>query len=313
MKKLLTIVAVAALTLTACGSTSVPKTTDGEEIVASTSVGEVTADDLYQELKKQVGFDVLMTMVDTQLIDEVLETTDEMQEQAQTSVDEIKASYGDDEAFQTALETYGYGDEETLLNAFLDQIKRSKYIELKVSESITDEEIQAAFDAIVPEIQASHILITPEENTEEALVAAREIAVGLIADLNEGADFAELATEYSADTGSAANGGDLGFFGTGAMVAEFEEAAFALEVGEFTAEPVETQYGYHIILKTDAEEIGSLEDQKETILAELVANKVSADSTLATSILDDLREEYDFSITDSELLQTYEAYISANE
>ena len=89
------------------------------------------------------------------------------------------------------------------------------------------------------EIRASHILVEDEET-----------ALDLIDQLNEGADFAELAEEHSTDTGSGEQGGDLGWFGRGRMVKEFEEAAFALEIGE-TSDPVETQYGFHVIKLVD--------------------------------------------------------------
>jgi foldase protein PrsA len=64
--------------------------------------------------------------------------------------------------------------------------------------------------------------------------------------LTSGVDFATVAKRYSKDTGSGANGGDLGWFGKGAMVAEFETAAFSQKVGEI-GKPVKSQFGYHII------------------------------------------------------------------
>ena len=64
--------------------------------------------------------------------------------------------------------------------------------------------------------------------------------------LQQGVDFATVAKRYSKDTGSGANGGDLGWFGKGAMVAEFETAAFSQKVGEI-GKPVKSQFGYHII------------------------------------------------------------------
>jgi hypothetical protein len=68
--------------------------------------------------------------------------------------------------------------------------------------------------------------------------------------LENGADFAELAKQYSTDTASASKGGDLGWFSRGQMVKEFEDAAFSTPVGQFS-DVVQTQYGYHIILVTD--------------------------------------------------------------
>ena len=89
------------------------------------------------------------------------------------------------------------------------------------------------------EIRASHILVADEQTAQE-----------LLDQLNAGADFAELAKEHSTDTASAEQGGDLDWFTRGSMVGEFEDAAFALEVGKIS-DIVKTQYGYHLIKLTD--------------------------------------------------------------
>ena len=94
---------------------------------------------------------------------------------------------------------------------------------------------------------------TPEVVTRTE-AEALDLALDLRQQLLDGADFAALAAEYSSDTTSAVNGGDLGWFGRGRMVAPFEEAAFSLEVGEIS-EPIRTDFGYHLIevLEKDAE------------------------------------------------------------
>lgn len=71
----------------------------------------------------------------------------------------------------------------------------------------------------------------------------------LIQKIKDGGSFAELASKFS-KCPSSRNGGDLGFFGKGMMVPEFERAAFALEVGQITEKPVKTQFGFHIIKRT---------------------------------------------------------------
>ena len=111
--------------------------------------------------------------------------------------------------------------------------------------TITDEAIKARYDKEVAntvrkkEIDARHILVKTEDE-----------AKAIIAELDAGKDFAELAKAKSTGP-SGANGGTLGFFGKGQMVPEFEAAAFALEKGAHSKTPVKTQFGWHIILKQD--------------------------------------------------------------
>ncbi|MDP3715984.1 MAG: peptidylprolyl isomerase, partial [Burkholderiales bacterium] len=95
--------------------------------------------------------------------------------------------------------------------------------------------------------QASHILITPEGDGAEAKKKAKAKADELHAQLKKNpASFAALAKQHSQDPGSAANGGDLGFFERGAMVKAFDDAVFSMKAGEISA-PVESEFGYHII------------------------------------------------------------------
>lgn len=120
---------------------------------------------------------------------------------------------------------------------------------IQADTAITDEELRAIYEAEQPglEIRARHILLqvapdaTPAQRNQ-VLAQANELRARAAA----GENFAELAREYSQDPGSAENGGDLGFFGRGQMVAPFEAAAFALDVGE-VSNVVETPFGFHII------------------------------------------------------------------
>jgi parvulin-like peptidyl-prolyl isomerase len=103
------------------------------------------------------------------------------------------------------------------------------------------------------QIRASHILLMHEDSADSTATRTREEALAEIGDilarLEEGEDFAEIA-EAMSDCPSGAQGGDLGFFPRGAMVPEFEEAAFALRVGGRSG-IVETDFGYHVILRTE--------------------------------------------------------------
>lgn len=110
-----------------------------------------------------------------------------------------------------------------------------------VENQLLHDKLKAAVTSDVPsteeQVWARHILVADET-----------LALAIVEKLKAGEDFATLAKENSTDTSSAPNGGDLGWFGKGAMVPEFETAAFALEKpGDFTLTPVKSQFGYHII------------------------------------------------------------------
>ena len=130
------------------------------------------------------------------------------------------------------------------------------------------------------QVKASHILVEDEETAKEVQEK-----------LDNGEDFAELAKEYSTDTASAESGGDLGFFGEGSMVAEFEEAAFSMKVDEIS-DPVKSDYGYHIIKVTDTKEAAeaNFEKSKEEIKGILLDEKMT---TEYPTWLEKKQKEYD--------------------
>ena len=124
------------------------------------------------------------------------------------------------------------------------------------SLTLTEDEVRLYYDANLPQYQtpgqvrASHILLRVDGDDDEA-VAAR--AAALAAEARGGADFAELAREHSEDETNAESGGDLGSFGRGRMVPEFENAAFAMAAGEIS-DPVRSPFGFHVIQVTEKQE-----------------------------------------------------------
>ncbi len=118
----------------------------------------------------------------------------------------------------------------------------------------------------VPEISASHILVSTGQRDSTAALARMD---SVLAGLDAGTPFAELAREYSDDAGSAQRGGALGTFGRGRMVPPFEEAAYALESIGDVSDVVKTRFGYHIIQLTGKEEKQSFDDVYEELKASL--------------------------------------------
>jgi peptidyl-prolyl cis-trans isomerase C len=133
-------------------------------------------------------------------------------------------------------------------------------IEAALEGAITDEALQKAYDAKFKDAQPGQ-----EYNAAHILVDTRDAAEDLIEQLENGADFAELAKEHSTGP-SGPNGGALGWFGLGMMVPSFEAATIALEVGGISA-PVETQFGWHVILLNETRQAGipTLEQERAAL------------------------------------------------
>nr|WP_272212142.1 peptidylprolyl isomerase [Marinicella sp. W31]MDC2878048.1 peptidylprolyl isomerase [Marinicella sp. W31] len=160
------------------------------------------------------------------------------------------------EAFKTRMDQLR---QEELYNTFFEQ---------KINAEITPETLKARYDEEIAdapkqeEVHARHILVDSEAEAQE-----------IIKELDNGADFAKLAEQHSTGP-SASNGGDLGYFSKGQMVPEFEEAAFALEPGEYTETPVQSQFGYHVIEVEDVREKAPAPfEQVEPQLRQLVASE----------------------------------------
>ncbi|MBO0143874.1 peptidylprolyl isomerase [Agrobacterium sp. Ap1] len=176
-----------------------------------------------------------------------------------------------------------------------DRELHNAFFRKHVVEATTDEEVKARYDkeiAALPkqeEVKAAHILVKTEDE-----------AKAIIAKLDKGEDFAKLAKENSQDSNKD-DGGDLGWFGPGRMVPEFEEAAFGLEKGAYTKAPVKTQFGFHIIKVEDKRDAPppAFDQVKDQVKQLVMRDKYVA-------ILEKAKAEQKVEITDEALKKGYE-------
>lgn len=150
--------------------------------------------------------------------------------------------------------------------------------EALVNDQLTRVADAAVTDDALQSIYAERYLgAEPESefNAAHILVETEDEALSLLEEYREGADFADLAREHSLDPGSAARGGDLGWFGTGMMVPPFEEAVLSLEPGA-VSDPVETQFGWHLVLLLDTRlvETPEFDEVRDTLAQELQSQAV---------------------------------------
>lgn len=261
---------VGVITLSACSG-------DDSETVVETSAGNVTKDEFYEELKDRYGEEVLRELVTVKVLEDKYEVTDEMIDE---EIELAKEQFG--ENFDMVLQQSGFESEED----YADVLYLSLLQEQALAEDIeiTDEEIEQRYDRSKTEIDAQHILVADEETANEVKKK-----------LDDGEDFGELAKEYSTD-GSAQDEGKLGYFTAGSMVPEFEDAAYNMEVGEIS-DPVESQYGFHIIKVNDirdVEDVEELEDVKEDIRRDLQIAKM--DMSQAATKIDNILQDADVKV-----------------
>lgn len=320
MKKIVISMLVVLLLITGCGK--VPVLSNGEEAVITLDDGAISVDELYQEMKNKYALSVLIDMLDEKILANKYPETDDEKSYISSTISQLQLYY--DYYYNTQYSSfeifiqleYGANNTQELEEIFSLDYKRNQAIEDYAKSIVSDSEIEKYYDdKIVGNIEASHILITAdyeddatEEEKTEAEKKALEQAKEIIAKLNNGEDFATLAKEYSKD-GSASNGGALGEFNRGDMVDEFFEAALALNVGEYSKEPVKSEYGYHIILKTAQKEKPTLESVKEEVIETLAEEKINSDDTLSYKALIELRKDSGMTIEDKDLKEQYENYV----
>lgn len=259
-KKLVSIIAVLILAIGVFLSLVLTK----DKAIAKINGEAISKDELYDEMVEQYGAATVEQLIADKIVaseakkEKVTISDKELNEE----VDKLKETYGGEEVFNQMLES-----NNTTVNALKEDIKNYLTIRklLEPQIEITNEEMQTYFDenkdsfGEAEQVKASHILVADEATAKEVQQK-----------LKDGADFADLAKEYSTDEGTKENGGELGFFARGTMVTEFDDVAFALPVNEIS-DPVKTEYGYHII---------KVEEKKEAVEANFDDSKASIKNTL---------------------------------
>lgn len=272
-KSVLALTLAASFGLAACNS--------GKEVVVSTTYGDITKDEFYEEVKSLAGTALLEQVVMDKILSEKYKVTDE---EIKKELETYKAQYGDQ--FESLLSANGL-TEETFKESLRFQLLQRKATE---DVEVTDKEIKEYYEQGKYELNGRHIL-----------VATKEEADAIVKQLKEGADFAKLAKEKSTDTGSGANGGELGWFTVGKMVKPFNDAAYALKLNTIS-EPVQSEFGYHIIEikeKREVKDYGTLKEKKDEIKDAIKAQK--AQSANWDEIEAKLLEEAKIDVKDEDL------------
>ena len=254
---------------------------NGEEITTA------YLDEQYSRVPETYKPYITKSMLLNQTINEVLLLQEDKKQGAEVTKEDVKKEI--ENAMSTAGVTEEQLDErlkeqnitrEFLEDLYTKQLTINKLLEKVVYSkiSVSDSEVSEFYDS---RIRAMHILVETEKEANSLIEQLKKVSLQDIE-----SKFAELAKAKSKDPSAATNGGDLGEFGRGQMVPEFEQAAFALEDYAFTAEPVKTQFGYHVILRLPKEQ--TLAEQNDAI-SEFLLNQKKG--TAVPLYLDQLRSK----------------------
>ncbi len=269
---------------------------DSKAIVTS-KVGDISVADFNEKAKALTGSYVMQQLVTEKVLADKYEVTDK----------EIK------EAYDTTASQFGEGFTQALAESGLTEqgFKDSLRVQLLQEKALKDqaikeEDVKKYYEQMKTELNGRHILVADEKTAKE-----------VIEKIKGGAKFEDVAKEYSTDTGSAKNGGELGWFSVGVMVDEFNDAAYALELNTLS-EPVKSSYGYHVIEiteKRDVKGVGSLKDEEENIRSTMLnkLNQTGEAQTILKDIIAKMAKDANVKTSDKDLKDSLEFFTTTSE
>lgn len=265
--------------------------------IATSKVGDITVADFNKTSKSLAGSKILEQMLTEKVLADKYKVSDK---EIKEAYDATASQFGDN--FAQALAENGL-TEQGYKDALRVQLLSEKALKDK---AFKEADIKKHYEQMKTELNARHILVADEKTAKE-----------VIAKIKGGAKFADVAKEYSTDTGSAQKGGELGWFSVGAMVEEFNDAAYALPVNTLS-EPVKTSYGYHVIEVTDKRDVkgvGSFKDEETNIRSQMLQKLVQTgqDQQVLKDIVAKMAKDADVKTSDKELEPAIKALTTTSE
>ena len=289
----------------------IAKLEDGTEPVAEIDGYIVTADELYEDMKKIFSVSSLLDKIDNKILEEKYPENDEMKEEveaeAQNYYKMYEAYYGTTK--EEFLANNGFASEKEFLEYLTLQYRRNEYSENYIKSLITENEVEDYYnDEVYGDINTKHMLVKVDSSaTEEEKTEAENLAKEIICKLDEGKTFDEVKEEYA----DKITYEELGYKAYNASL----ESAYMNEMENLDNEsysktPVKTSYGYHVVYRIDQKEKPALEDVKEEIVQALADQKAAKDTNLSYIALDKMRTEAGINFHDTVLKDKYDKYIN---
>lgn len=282
---------------------------DGTQPVAKIDGKNITANELYEDMKNFYSVSVLLDKIDTKILTKLYEENDEMLDKVNTEAENYLKSYeeyyGDTE--EEFLERNGFSNYQEFIDYLKLAYRRTEYVKDYLKDSLTDKEIEKYYEEnVFGDINCEHVLVTVGSGDNSLSDEdAKKLAEEIIKKINDGTTWDEIKKEYK-DKVTYEN---LSYQSWDASLEKsFMDALKDMKDNSFSKQPVKTSYGYHVIHRLDQKKTPSLKKAKETIIENLIAEKQSKDENISYKALIALRKEHKLEFSDTNLKAKYDSY-----
>ena len=313
-KTLLLLTLIGTITLTtACSKATLKKSTTA----VNAKEWNISSNDYFDEIKEK-NISRLVDLIDEKILEKKYKKNEKENKYVEKKITQIKSAYNAEVLPQILRTYYGVESIEELEKYIRIEFKRDEAINDYIESHITNSEIEDYYNKnITGDVRISQIYIKSniknsdnelgkKKKEEEALKKANEV----IKKLEDKKSWKDLVKEYSDDEATKLNDGDLGFLKATNINEKMNNAIKDLKKGEYTKEPLKTEHGYHILLKTGEKDKPSLKSIKNDIKEKLKAQKLGSSKTISVDTLDLIRKEAKVEFKDDKLKEAYNKYLN---
>ena len=287
---------------------------DGTQPIATISGKNITANELYEDMKSQYPINVLLDKIDNIILTKKYKEDDTMKDKVNSNAEYYlnmyKQYYKDITDENELLEKMGFASYDKYLEYLKLDYRKTKYTEEYIKDNLTDDEIQKYYDEnVFGDINCQHVLVKvkSDDSSTEGLSDddAKKLAEEIIKKINDGTSWEDIQKEYK----DKVTYEDLGYQSWDASLeTNFLTAIKDMDENSFSKEPVKTSYGYHVIYKLDQKKAPKLNKVKDTIIEKLISSKKSEDQNISYKALINLRKENKLEFSDTVMKEKYETY-----
>ena len=286
---------------------------DGTQPVANVLGEDITADELYEDMKQYYSVKVLLNKIDNKILEEKYPENDEMKKNVQSTAEYYYSAYEKNYGYtkEKFLSEYGFSSENDFLESLTLDYRRNKYYEDYALGLVSDKEVEKYYeDSVYGDIDSKHILVSVKKDSDTSGLTdeeAKKLANEIIEKLNNNTSWDDVVSEYKDQITSE----DLGYQAFNASLEEaYVKEMRSLEVDSYSKSPVLTSYGYHIVYKKAQKDKPELKDVEQDVKEILAKEKKDADSNLYYKSLISMREEAKLEFSDTKLRDEYKEYVN---